>query len=87
MTNIIDLPAKVDELKGTTRAKRAEFAALQDAVSTAAPQVPELARALMEREITAILSSFETIEAALDSAAGASVRLQALADLYASARS
>lgn len=86
MTNIIDLPAKLDELKSATRAKRAEFGALQDAVSTAAPQVPELARALMEREITAILTNFEAVEAALDSAAGASVRLQALADLYGSAR-
>jgi hypothetical protein len=87
MTNIIDLPAKLEELKGSTRAKRAEFEALQDAVSTTAPQVPELARALMEREITAILTSFEAVERAFDSATAASVRLQALVDLYGSARS
>lgn len=87
MTNVIDLPTKVDELKGIMRAKRAEFEVLQDAVSTAAQHVPELARALMEREIAAILTSFGTVVAALDSAGAASIRLQALTDLYGSARS
>jgi len=87
MTNIIDLPAKLEELKGTTRAKRAEFEALQDAVSSGASPIPELARALIEREIAAVVASFTAAETALDSAAEANARLHALVDLYGSARS
>lgn len=87
MTNVIDLPAKLDELKGITQTKRAEFEAVLDIVSTAAPQVPELARALMERELTVILANLNAVETAFTGVTAAANRLHALVDLYGSAHS